>query len=171
MASAVFPTLQISPPHESIVVNNPWRPWWERYQPISYNLCSRSGTENELRDMITRCNNVGVTRKTSHIMILLLHSFSLSACIKIKIQASTIYKWLWGIDSIGCAGRCTSMWTRSSTTCVVLEVDRVLIPAVEPTSMPARRTSPLFLTATRTLMTTSVKLVVEKLRTMVILTR
>ncbi|XP_046884379.1 pancreatic alpha-amylase isoform X1 [Hypomesus transpacificus] len=55
-----FGGVQISPPHESIVVNNPWRPWWERYQPISYNLCSRSGTENELRDMITRCNNVGV---------------------------------------------------------------------------------------------------------------
>uniref|UniRef100_A0A672K0N3 alpha-amylase n=1 Tax=Sinocyclocheilus grahami TaxID=75366 RepID=A0A672K0N3_SINGR len=27
---------------------------------IGYNLCSRSGNENELRDMITRCNNVGV---------------------------------------------------------------------------------------------------------------
>ncbi|KAG5285029.1 hypothetical protein AALO_G00033270 [Alosa alosa] len=55
-----FGGVQISPPHESIVVNSPWRPWWERYQPISYNLCSRSGNENELRDMIARCNNVGV---------------------------------------------------------------------------------------------------------------
>lgn len=27
-----------------------------------YNLCSRSGTEAELKDMITRCNNVGVTQ-------------------------------------------------------------------------------------------------------------
>uniref|UniRef100_A0A3B4DIW4 Alpha-amylase n=1 Tax=Pygocentrus nattereri TaxID=42514 RepID=A0A3B4DIW4_PYGNA len=45
---------------EHIVVTNPWQPWWQRYQPISYNLCSRSGNENELRDMITRCNNVGV---------------------------------------------------------------------------------------------------------------
>ncbi|KAL7850848.1 hypothetical protein AOLI_G00212040, partial [Acnodon oligacanthus] len=51
--------VQISPPSESIVVTNPWHPWWQRYQPISYNLCSRSGNENELRDMITRCNNVG----------------------------------------------------------------------------------------------------------------
>lgn len=55
-----FGGVQISPPSESIVLSNPWRPWWERYQPISYNLCSRSGTEQELRDMITRCNNVGV---------------------------------------------------------------------------------------------------------------
>uniref|UniRef100_A0A3Q1JGM0 Alpha-amylase n=1 Tax=Anabas testudineus TaxID=64144 RepID=A0A3Q1JGM0_ANATE len=52
--------VQISPPNEHIIVTNPWRPWWERYQPISYNLCSRSGSESELRDMITRCNNVGV---------------------------------------------------------------------------------------------------------------
>ncbi|ROJ19174.1 Pancreatic alpha-amylase [Anabarilius grahami] len=52
--------VQISPPSESIVVTNPWHPWWQRYQPISYNLCSRSGTEEELKDMVTRCNNVGV---------------------------------------------------------------------------------------------------------------
>uniref|UniRef100_A0A3B1IL04 Alpha-amylase n=1 Tax=Astyanax mexicanus TaxID=7994 RepID=A0A3B1IL04_ASTMX len=55
-----FGGVQISPPSESIVVTNPFHPWWQRYQPISYNLCSRSGNENELRDMITRCNNVGV---------------------------------------------------------------------------------------------------------------
>ncbi|XP_006634941.2 pancreatic alpha-amylase [Lepisosteus oculatus] len=55
-----FGGVQISPPSESITLQNPWRPWWERYQPISYNLCSRSGTEQELRDMVTRCNNVGV---------------------------------------------------------------------------------------------------------------
>uniref|UniRef100_A0A673KDS1 alpha-amylase n=1 Tax=Sinocyclocheilus rhinocerous TaxID=307959 RepID=A0A673KDS1_9TELE len=52
--------VQISPPSESVVVSNPWQPWWQRYQPVSYNLCSRSGTEAELKDMITRCNNVGV---------------------------------------------------------------------------------------------------------------
>ncbi|XP_035271286.1 alpha-amylase 2B-like isoform X3 [Anguilla anguilla] len=51
--------VQISPPSENIVVTKPWRPWWERYQPVSHNLCSRSGTEQELRDMITRCNAVG----------------------------------------------------------------------------------------------------------------
>uniref|UniRef100_A0A671YAA3 Alpha-amylase n=1 Tax=Sparus aurata TaxID=8175 RepID=A0A671YAA3_SPAAU len=52
--------VQISPPNEHIVLDSPWRPWWQRYQPTGYNLCSRSGSENELRDMITRCNNVGV---------------------------------------------------------------------------------------------------------------
>uniref|UniRef100_A0A3B1IR29 alpha-amylase n=1 Tax=Astyanax mexicanus TaxID=7994 RepID=A0A3B1IR29_ASTMX len=55
-----FGGVQISPPSESIVVTNPSYPWWQRYQPISYKLCSRSGNENELRDMITRCNNVNI---------------------------------------------------------------------------------------------------------------
>lgn len=53
--------MQVSPPNENLVVLDPWRPWWERYQPISYKLCSRSGSENEFRDMVARCNNVGVS--------------------------------------------------------------------------------------------------------------
>uniref|UniRef100_A0A8D0GNC6 Alpha-amylase n=1 Tax=Sphenodon punctatus TaxID=8508 RepID=A0A8D0GNC6_SPHPU len=55
-----FGGVQISPPNENLVVVDPWRPWWERYQPISYKICSRSGNEIEFRDMVTRCNNVGV---------------------------------------------------------------------------------------------------------------
>ncbi|XP_052436227.1 amyAc_bac_euk_AmyA and Aamy_C domain-containing protein isoform X3 [Carassius gibelio] len=52
--------VQISPASEHVKLSNPWHPWWQRYQPIGYNLCSRSGTEAELKDMIARCNNVGV---------------------------------------------------------------------------------------------------------------
>ncbi|KAL4635914.1 pancreatic alpha-amylase-like [Arapaima gigas] len=55
-----FGGVQISPPSEHIVLDQPWRPWYQRYQPIGYNLCSRSGTEQELRNMVERCNNVGV---------------------------------------------------------------------------------------------------------------
>ncbi|KAM9844640.1 alpha-amylase-like [Aulostomus maculatus] len=55
-----FGGVQISPPNEHVLVDTPWRPWWQRYQPIGYSLNSRSGNESELRDMITRCNNVGV---------------------------------------------------------------------------------------------------------------
>ncbi|KAF4520997.1 hypothetical protein B566_EDAN002493 [Ephemera danica] len=50
--------VQISPPTENAVVIS--RPWWERYQPISYNFVTRSGNEAALADMIRRCNNVGV---------------------------------------------------------------------------------------------------------------
>ncbi|XP_055958799.1 alpha-amylase [Patella vulgata] len=52
--------VQISPPNENRVVTNPNRPWWERYQPVSYKLVTRSGNEDQLKDMIQRCNKAGV---------------------------------------------------------------------------------------------------------------
>ena len=56
--------LQVSPPNEHRVVtsSNPasHRPWWERYQPISYLLESRSGGRSDFEDMISRCKAVGV---------------------------------------------------------------------------------------------------------------
>lgn len=36
------------------------RPWWERYQPVSYKLITRSGNEQDFADMVHRCNVVGV---------------------------------------------------------------------------------------------------------------
>ncbi|KAG5868160.1 hypothetical protein JTB14_032973 [Gonioctena quinquepunctata] len=53
-----FAGVQISPPSENVVIDD--HPWWERYQPVSYILTTRSGNEGELADMIKRCNNVGV---------------------------------------------------------------------------------------------------------------
>ncbi|XP_018413796.1 PREDICTED: pancreatic alpha-amylase-like [Nanorana parkeri] len=55
-----FGGVQISPPNENVIVKNPDRPWWERYQPVSYKICTRSGDEQQFIDMVTRCNNVGV---------------------------------------------------------------------------------------------------------------
>nr|XP_048298800.1 pancreatic alpha-amylase-like isoform X2 [Myodes glareolus] len=60
LAPKGFGGVQVSPPSENIVIYRPPRPWWERYQPISYKICTRSGNEDEFRDMVTRCNNVGV---------------------------------------------------------------------------------------------------------------
>ncbi len=34
--------------------------WWIRYQPVSYELESRSGTRDELADMVRRCKAAGV---------------------------------------------------------------------------------------------------------------
>ncbi|GLG97161.1 Alpha-amylase A [Gryllus bimaculatus] len=50
--------LQTSPANENVVKSG--RPWWERYQPISYKLVTRSGDEAAFADMVRRCNNVGV---------------------------------------------------------------------------------------------------------------
>ncbi len=51
-----FNAVQISPPNEHITHDT----WWARYQPVSYKLTSRSGTEAELQEMINRCNTAGV---------------------------------------------------------------------------------------------------------------
>ncbi|XP_054738198.1 alpha-amylase A-like [Anastrepha obliqua] len=50
--------VQVSPVNENVVIGN--RPWWERYQPISYLLTTRSGNEEQFANMVKRCNNVGV---------------------------------------------------------------------------------------------------------------
>ncbi|XP_055893859.1 alpha-amylase-like [Biomphalaria glabrata] len=53
--------VQVSPPMEhAMITTDGDRPWWERYQPISYKLTSRSGNEEQLKDMVQRCKAVGV---------------------------------------------------------------------------------------------------------------
>ncbi|XP_011700976.1 PREDICTED: alpha-amylase 2 [Wasmannia auropunctata] len=53
-----FGGVQVSPIQENVIVGN--RPWWERYQPISYIWHTRSGTADEFKEMVRRCNNAGV---------------------------------------------------------------------------------------------------------------
>lgn len=58
LAPAGYGGVQVSPITENAIVEG--RPWWERYQPISYNISTRSGNENEFKSMINRCNAVGI---------------------------------------------------------------------------------------------------------------
>ncbi|NJN18612.1 MAG: ATPase [Oscillochloris sp.] len=53
-----YAAVQVSPPNEHAVVAG--RPWYERYQPVSYQIESRSGTRAEFSNMVSRCNAVGV---------------------------------------------------------------------------------------------------------------
>lgn len=48
----------LSPVTENLIVPN--RPWYERYQPMSYLIASRSGNESQLMDTINRCKVAGV---------------------------------------------------------------------------------------------------------------
>lgn len=52
--------VQVSPVFEYAKITNPLRPWWERYQPVSYQINSRSGDVHSFTDMIVKCNNAGV---------------------------------------------------------------------------------------------------------------
>ena len=59
LGPAGFKAVQVSPPQEHSIV--PSHDWSERYQPVRYNILrSRSGTEAEFTDMVSRCAAVGV---------------------------------------------------------------------------------------------------------------
>ncbi|CAJ1366138.1 unnamed protein product [Effrenium voratum] len=51
-----FHAVQVSPPTEHIQ----GAAWWTRYQPVTYNLTSRSGDEQQFASMVQRCRKVGV---------------------------------------------------------------------------------------------------------------
>ncbi|WP_052288160.1 alpha-amylase [Leptolyngbya iicbica] len=55
-----YHAVQISPPQEHVIVPELGFPWWQRYQPVSYQLISRSGDRAQLADMVQRCQAVGV---------------------------------------------------------------------------------------------------------------
>lgn len=59
-------SVQVAPPEESVslpaaaVSSGTAHPWWEVYQPVSYNLTSRMGDESQFAAMVTACHNAGV---------------------------------------------------------------------------------------------------------------
>lgn len=59
LAPAGYAAVQLSPVNEYAIAVG--RAWWERYQPVSYSLeRTRSGTGEQLRQTVQRCNRVGV---------------------------------------------------------------------------------------------------------------
>ncbi len=56
LGPAGYTAVQVSPPNEHI--EGP--AWWTRYQPVSYQVESRSGTRAEFAAMVERCAAVGV---------------------------------------------------------------------------------------------------------------
>ncbi len=60
LAPRGYRAVQISPPQEHLVLLSS-HPWWQRYQPVSYNIDrSRSGTGTEFVEMVERCAAAGV---------------------------------------------------------------------------------------------------------------
>ncbi|XP_033213233.1 alpha-amylase-like [Belonocnema kinseyi] len=53
-----YAAVQVSPITENLVISG--RPWFERYQTMSYKIQTRSGNEESFREMVGRCNAVGV---------------------------------------------------------------------------------------------------------------
>lgn len=56
-----FTAVQISPPNEHVDHKQVEQfPWWVRYQPVSYDIISRSGTRDSFISMVNTCKSVGV---------------------------------------------------------------------------------------------------------------
>ncbi len=66
LGPAGFGGVQVAPPADSLSRTAPsddaplLHPWWEVYQPVSYALNSRMGTEQQFRDMVSTCRAAGV---------------------------------------------------------------------------------------------------------------
>jgi len=56
LGPAGFSWALVSPPQEHINQGQ----WWVQYQPVSYRIESRLGSREEFKDMVSRCNRVGV---------------------------------------------------------------------------------------------------------------
>jgi alpha-amylase len=55
-----FGGVQVSPPQEHVVLPGRGYPWWQDYQPVSYQLTSRRGDRAEFASMVQTCHNAGV---------------------------------------------------------------------------------------------------------------
>ncbi|KAK7792215.1 hypothetical protein R5R35_000495 [Gryllus longicercus] len=60
LAPMGYAAVQTSPIAEHLSQPKKGHPWWERYQPMSFRIVSRSGNESRFAEMVERCNYVGV---------------------------------------------------------------------------------------------------------------
>jgi alpha-amylase len=63
LGPAGYGAVQVAPPEESVSLatsDNGAHPWWEVYQPVSYQLTSRMGTRAQFAAMVTACHAAGV---------------------------------------------------------------------------------------------------------------
>ena len=55
-----FGGVQVSPPQEHVVLPGSGYPWWQDYQPVSYQLVSRRGDRAAFAAMVATCHAAGV---------------------------------------------------------------------------------------------------------------
>ena len=55
-----FGAVQVSPPQEHVVLPGRGFPWWQDYQPVSYQLMSRRGDRAAFAAMVDACHDAGV---------------------------------------------------------------------------------------------------------------
>ena len=55
-----YAAIQVSPPTEHVQLADEGYPWYEDYQPVSYELRSRRGNAEQFGNMVSACNAAGV---------------------------------------------------------------------------------------------------------------
>ncbi|GLW33112.1 carbohydrate-binding module family 20 domain-containing protein [Actinoplanes regularis] len=63
LGPAGYGAVQVAPPQESVTLassSDGTHPWWEVYQPVSYNISGRLGSQAKFTSMVTACHNAGV---------------------------------------------------------------------------------------------------------------
>jgi len=55
-----FGGVQVSPPQEHVVLPSKGYPWWQDYQPVSYQLAGRRGDRAAFANMVQTCHAAGV---------------------------------------------------------------------------------------------------------------
>jgi alpha-amylase len=55
-----FGAVQVSPPQEHVVLSGQGYPWWQDYQPVSYQLVTRRGDRAAFASMVQTCHAAGV---------------------------------------------------------------------------------------------------------------
>ena len=55
-----FGGVQVSPPQEHVVLPGAGYPWWQDYQPVSYQLVTRRGDRAAFASMVSTCHAAGV---------------------------------------------------------------------------------------------------------------
>ncbi|WP_433360069.1 carbohydrate-binding module family 20 domain-containing protein [Actinoplanes sp. CA-142083] len=55
-----FGGVQVSPPQEHVVLPSSGYPWWQDYQPVSYQLTTRRGNRAAFASMVSTCHAAGV---------------------------------------------------------------------------------------------------------------
>jgi alpha-amylase len=60
LAANGYGAVQLSPAMEHVVIPGKGYPWWQRYQPVSYKIDSRSGDRSQFAAMVQRCHAAGI---------------------------------------------------------------------------------------------------------------
>ncbi|CAG0891408.1 unnamed protein product, partial [Darwinula stevensoni] len=124
-----FAGVQVSPPSENVIAwydSGPQRPWWERYQPVSYRLETRSGSESQFQDMVSRCNAAGV--RYDHRLFLRLFRIHFPSFPKCTIYADVVVNHM------------TEWWpSRTSATGGSLSYPTQALTSMAPTNVLLRR--------------------------------